>query len=34
MATNPSITVPNLIPSSEQAETGKVNLMRLMPEYR
>jgi hypothetical protein len=30
MAANPSITIPNLIPSSEQAETGKVNPMRLL----
>ena len=30
MAVNPSITIPNLIPSSQQAETRKISPMRLL----
>jgi len=30
MAVNPSITIPNLIPSSQQAETRKLSPMRLL----
>jgi len=30
MAANPSITIPNLILNSEQAETSKVSPMRLL----